>query len=115
MLYSGVAKLLEDKRIRGFGGVSFPLVGRVRGGVGLAVPIEVNVVVDEGGLTVTSQRVVFTGGKKTKTLKGKSLVAAQAENDLVVIRPANGRLVVYRSGDAGAAAGAIQSLIELSM
>lgn len=115
VLYEGVAQFLGDRRRPIHFGVSFPIAGRVRGGVGTTVPITSLEVVDQGTLVVTNQRVLLVGRKRTRTLKGGRLLGATVEDAHVVIRPENGGLVVAAVRDPQAVAEAVQSLTELSI
>ena len=114
VLYQGVARFLGDRRTPVHLGVSFPLFGRVRGGVGTTVALTNLDVVDEGTLVVTNERVLIAGQGRTRTLKGRRLISTSVENGRVIIRPDHGPVVVASVDDAHAVEQAVRSLIELA-
>ena len=114
VLYEGGAKFLADRRKPLHLGISFPIAGRFRGGVGTTIPITSLHVIDQGTLVVTSRSVVLLGERGTRTLKGRRILQVTADDNHVFIRPVQGVMIVAAVREPQAVLEAIQSLVELS-
>lgn len=105
LLWSGAGQLIEPRRAPGHysggsAGVSVPIGLGMRANVGSHRGTyhpgpELQTPVDSGAVAVTSQRVVFTGGKKTREWAfAKLLTVQQSRNGQVILLPVSNRQAV---------------------